>query len=98
MERPSIPTLILIGMLDDWTPAAACSDKVASWGSDGPSIEPVIYPGAYHGFYYQHLQPGTRTFDHWLEYNGGRRTVRVAACSNFLIVTSSDVSRYSSRN
>jgi dienelactone hydrolase len=53
-----------------WTPAADCSDKVAGWGSDGPSIELVIYPGAYHGFCYQHLQPGRTVFDHWLEYNG----------------------------
>jgi dienelactone hydrolase len=59
-----------IGALDDWTPAADCADKVANWGSDGPSIELVIYPGAYHGFYYQHLQPGRTMFDHWLEYNG----------------------------
>ena len=68
--RPGIPTLIFIGALDDWTPAADCSDKVASWGNDGPPIELVVYPGAHHGFYYPHLQPGTRMFDHWLEYNG----------------------------
>ena len=67
---PGIPTLIFIGALDDWTPAADCSDKVAGWGDDGPSIELVIYPGAYHGFYYRHLQPGITLFDHWLEYNG----------------------------
>jgi dienelactone hydrolase len=68
--RPGIPTLIFIGALDDWTPAAACTKKIASWGNDGPSIELVIYPGAYHGFYYQYLQPGRTMFDHWLEYNG----------------------------
>ena len=68
--RPGIPTLIFIGALDDWTPAADCADKVVNWGSEGPSIELVIYPGAYHGFYYQHLQPGRTIFDHWLEYNG----------------------------
>jgi dienelactone hydrolase len=67
---PEIPTLILIGALDDWTPAADCADKVASWGNDGPPIELVVYPGAHHGFYYPHLQPGTTMFDHWLEYNG----------------------------
>ena len=70
VARPGIPTLIFIGALDDWTPAADCSDKVAGWGSDGPSIELVIYPGAYHGFFYPHLQPGTTMFGHWLEYNG----------------------------
>jgi dienelactone hydrolase len=70
LTRPGIPTLIFIGALDDWTPAAACSDKVVIWGQDGPPVELVVYPGAYHGFYYRHLQPGTDMFGHWLEYNG----------------------------
>jgi dienelactone hydrolase len=68
--RPGIPTLIFIGALDDWTPAADCSDKIASWGDDGPPIDLVVYPGAHHGFYYPHLKPGTTLFGHWLEYNG----------------------------
>jgi dienelactone hydrolase len=34
-----------------------------------PPIELVVYPGAYHGFYYPHLQPGMTLFDHWVEYN-----------------------------
>jgi dienelactone hydrolase len=68
--RPGIPTLIFIGALDDWTPAADCSDKTASWGKDGPPVELVVYPGVHHGFYYQHLQPGMTAFDHWMEYNG----------------------------
>jgi dienelactone hydrolase len=70
MARPGIPTLIFIGSLDDWTPAADCSSKVARWGNVGPPVELVVYPGAYHGFYYRHLQPGTTMFGHWLEYNG----------------------------
>jgi dienelactone hydrolase len=70
VARPEIPTLIFIGALDDWTPAADCSNKVASWGKDGPPVELVVYPGAHHGFYYPHLQPGTTMFGHWLEYNG----------------------------
>jgi dienelactone hydrolase len=67
--RPAIPTLIFIGALDDWTPAADCVRTVANWGDDGPPVELVVYPGVYHGFYYQHLQPGTTVFEHWLEYN-----------------------------
>ena len=70
MARPEIPTLIFIGALDDWTPAAACTDKVARWGNAGPPVELVVYPGAYHGFYYEYLQPGRTMFEHWLEYNG----------------------------
>jgi len=70
MARPGIPTLIFIGALDDWTPAADCSNKIASWGNDGPPVELVVYPGAHHGFYYPHLQPGMTLFDNWVEYNG----------------------------
>lgn len=70
MARPGIPTLIFTGALDDWTPAADCSGKIASWGNDGPPVELVVYPGAYHGFYYPHLKPGTTLFGHWLEYDG----------------------------
>jgi dienelactone hydrolase len=70
MARPGIPTIIFIGAVDDWTPAADCSSKVASWGNDGPSVELIVYPGVYHGFYYPHLQPGRTLFEHWLEYNG----------------------------
>jgi len=68
--RPGIPTLILIGALDDWTPAKDCSRRTDNWGNDGPPVELVVYPGAYHGFYYTYLQPGRTMFDHWLEYNG----------------------------
>jgi dienelactone hydrolase len=44
IARPGIPTLIFIGALDDWTPAADCSNKVASWGNDRPPVElgPVL--------------------------------------------------------
>jgi dienelactone hydrolase len=68
--RPGIPTLILIGAVDDRTPSEDCSHTVARWGSEGPTIEQVVYPGTHHGFYYPHLQPGRTLFGHWLEYNG----------------------------
>jgi dienelactone hydrolase len=67
--RLVIPTLILIGALDQWTPAADCSAKIAAWRTDGVPIEHVVYPGAHHGFYYLELQPGRTMFDHWVEYN-----------------------------
>jgi dienelactone hydrolase len=68
--RPETPTLIFIGALDDWTPAADCSNRVASWGNVGPPVELVVYPGAYHGFFHPHFQPGRTLLGHWLEYNG----------------------------
>jgi dienelactone hydrolase len=67
---PGIPTLIFIGALDDWTPAADCSRKVVAWRAEGAQIEHVVYPSAHHSFYYSHLQPGRTMFGHWVEYNG----------------------------
>ena len=45
-----VPTLILIGRADDWTPAAACEQMVA--GAQGRSARAsiTVYPGAYHEF------------------------------------------------
>jgi dienelactone hydrolase len=70
VARPGIPALICVGALDDWTPAADCSNRIAGWGNEGPPVELVVYPDAHHGFYYSHLQPGTTLFGHWVEYNG----------------------------
>src|SRR3979411_2060991 len=52
----TVPTLILIGELDDWTPAGECRNMVDGrddWGisrrkGDGAPITLVVYPGAYH--------------------------------------------------
>ena len=67
--RLVIPTLILIGALDDWTPAADCSEKIDAWRTDGVPLEQVVYPGVHHSFYYPEFQPGRKIFGHWLEYN-----------------------------
>jgi dienelactone hydrolase len=67
--RPEIPTLILIGALDDWTPSEDCSRRVSDWGTEGLPIEHVVYPGTHHSFYYPHLQPGRKLLGHWVEYN-----------------------------
>jgi dienelactone hydrolase len=46
-----VPTLILIGGADDWTPAQACEQMVAgASGGAGAPVSIVVYPGAYHGF------------------------------------------------
>jgi dienelactone hydrolase len=43
--RPSAPLTILIGALDDWTPAATCQQLAAKTGA---SI--TVYDDSYHGF------------------------------------------------
>jgi dienelactone hydrolase len=79
-----IPTLILIGALDESTPAADCSDKIDAWGTDGPPIELVVYPGVHHSFYYPELQPGRKIFGHWAEYNEEAATDATRRMREFL--------------
>jgi len=86
--RPSMPTLILVGELDDWTPAADCGRTMTRWGDAGAPVQLVIYPGAHHAFDVQILQPGRTMFGHWTEYNpeaaeDARRRIR-AFLANYL--------------
>jgi dienelactone hydrolase len=54
----SVPTLVLVGDLDDWTPAKACQAMAKGRGDIGISrakgdrsmVSLVIYPGVYHSF------------------------------------------------
>jgi len=82
--RPLIPTLILIGALDEWTPAADCSQKIDAWGTDGASIEHVVYPSVHHSFYYPELQPGRTIFGRWAEYNEEAATDATRRMREFL--------------
>jgi dienelactone hydrolase len=61
-----MPTLVLIGELDDWTPAAACKKMMARRKPDSP-VALVVYPGAHHVF--DDARSPRRYFGHWLEYN-----------------------------
>jgi dienelactone hydrolase len=45
-----VPTLILIGSADDWTPAATCQQMVAGAHGRSARVEIVVYPGAHHEF------------------------------------------------
>jgi dienelactone hydrolase len=45
-----VPTLILIGSADDWTPAASCQQMVAGARDRSARVQIVVYPGAHHEF------------------------------------------------
>ena len=47
--RPSAPLQLLVGMADDWTPAAPC-EALAERASSAAPIAIERYEGAYHGF------------------------------------------------
>jgi dienelactone hydrolase len=45
-----VPTLILVGGADDWTPAATCQQMVAGARGRSAHVEIIVYPSAYHQF------------------------------------------------
>jgi dienelactone hydrolase len=47
--EPAAPLLMLLGELDDWTPAAPCKDLAAAARGAVP-VQWEAYPNAYHGF------------------------------------------------
>jgi dienelactone hydrolase len=48
--RPYAPLYVLVGALDDWTPAAACTALVERARGTGAPIAIKVYPGAHHSF------------------------------------------------
>jgi dienelactone hydrolase len=76
-----IPTLILIGELDDWTPASSCRHMAARQAADSP-LTLVVYPGAYHVF--EAPVPPRRYFGHWLEYNAAAADAAAEQVRQFL--------------
>jgi len=91
----TVPTLILIGELDDWTPASECrnlADGRDDWGisrekGKGDRIELIVYPGAYHDFDVPHYSTPARLFGHHLEFNAVARDQSVDALRKFLYAT-----------
>ncbi|HZC58035.1 MAG TPA: dienelactone hydrolase family protein [Xanthobacteraceae bacterium] len=45
-----VPTLILVGSADDWTPAAVCQQMVSGAHDRTARVQIVVYPGAHHEF------------------------------------------------
>jgi dienelactone hydrolase len=48
--RPYAPLYVLVGALDDWTPAAPCLALVERARAAGAPIAIKVYPGAHHSF------------------------------------------------
>ena len=91
----TVPTLILIGELDDWTPANECRNLAEGrddWGvsrekAQGIPIELTVYPGAYHDFDVPHFRTPEKLLGHHLEFNEEARDRSVDAVRKFLDLT-----------
>jgi dienelactone hydrolase len=80
----SIPTVILIGELDDWTPSKNCEQWMALRAGKGAPVKLVIYPGAYHAFAAPAFRDGTRYFGHWVKYDADAAQRSVLEVHDFL--------------
>ncbi|MGZ5877442.1 MAG: dienelactone hydrolase family protein [Bradyrhizobium sp.] len=88
----TVPTLILIGELDDWTPADECRNMVDGrddWGisrqkGEGAPIRLVVYPDAYHAFDVASLKSPIQYFGHHLEFNQSATEQSIDAVHEFL--------------
>jgi dienelactone hydrolase len=91
----TVPTLLLIGELDDWTPASECRNLAEGrddWGisrekGKGYPIEFIVYPGAYHDFDVPNFATPVNRFGHRLEFNEAARNQSVEAVRKFLHAT-----------
>jgi dienelactone hydrolase len=83
-QQLAIPTLILIGALDDWTPVDNCARWMRLRADRGAPVQLAIYPGAYHAFDIPTLQNGRRYFGHWLKYDADAARRANAEMHDFL--------------
>jgi dienelactone hydrolase len=87
----TVPALIMIGELDDWTSAEGCR-QLAEGGDDygvsrrheGAPIKLIVYPGAYHSFDSPALKTPKELLGHHLEYNQAAADQSAVALHKFL--------------
>jgi dienelactone hydrolase len=65
----AVPTLILAGELDDFSPAKKCRDMMAQRSGRGSSVRLDVYQGARHAFDTPEFKTGIEAYGHRVEYN-----------------------------
>jgi dienelactone hydrolase len=83
-EQLTLPTIILIGELDDWTPARDCERWMARRAGKGAPVKLVVYPGAHHSFDDPNLSEGLQAFGHWIKYDADAAQRSVTEMHDFL--------------
>jgi dienelactone hydrolase len=67
LSSDSIPVLLLVGELDDWTPAVPCVHFAQRLQQAGATVQWTVYPEAYHAF--DVPRPSRVYFGHYLNYS-----------------------------
>lgn len=84
-DELTLPTLILIGELDDWSLASDCQRFMKRRAGRGAPVDLIVYPGAYHDFDVPALVDGKKMFGHWLKYDLDAATSSVQVMHDFLL-------------
>jgi len=99
-DNMTVPTLVLIGELDDWARADECRNMVEGrddYGisrhkGDGVPIKLIVFPGAYHSFDAPGLKTPVQFIGHHLEFNQAATDRSIEAVREFLDATIGDKS------
>ena len=83
-EELIVPTLILIGELDDWLPARDCELWMKRRADRGAPVKLVVYPGAYHAFSVPAFADGREMYGHWLKYDAEAARKAIVETQSFL--------------
>lgn len=81
----ALPTLILIGELDAWSPIKLCEWWMQRRDGRGAPVRLVVYREAFHGFDDPDIRNGMDfTFGHWIKYDAEAAARATNELANFL--------------
>jgi len=83
-DQSTLPVLVMIGELDDWSPVSECERWMQRRAGTGAPVSLITYPGAYHAFDVPAVRDGMRYFGHWLKYDPDAAPRSVAEMHDFL--------------
>jgi dienelactone hydrolase len=91
----TVPVLIMIGELDDWTPAQECRNMIegidgygiARQKGEGVPIKLIVYPGAFHAFDAPPVKTPREFLGHHLEFDQSAADQSAVALRKFLDAT-----------
>ena len=83
-DQLTIPTLVLIGEVDDWASARECESWMQRRAGKGAPVKLVVYPGAHHDFDNPRLAEGRRMYGHWLQYDADAAARSISEMHDFL--------------
>jgi dienelactone hydrolase len=83
-DELTIPTLVMIGDADDWSPVKDCARWMARRAGRGAPVTYIVYPGAAHAFDVPAVGNGMTLFGHVLKYDANAAASANAEARAFL--------------